>query len=316
MKKLGLILILPVMLCMAGCGALSKLLNDGYVETFYFSSQFVSGNSLLGVRESLHSFRSNFSGADYTLMFIDRITKQENVITVISIPEARIGWPDLLAAEANKTQDLFFTLTDAYTSWFLDLFNTQGTKIQRINLSKKPQTAHWNPDGSMIAVSYADGGIEIYNTTGTRLNQIEGGHHFIWKNTQEGFYLNSGTHLAHYNLTSNQETVISDSPVWPIQYNSETNIIYGATDNIVTEVNLGASPITLQTQTLNFVTKNYSITTISLDGNQVLIKDSDPAGGKGGTENFIYNISIIDRTENILKKIKERFTQKEYPNHD
>lgn len=297
MKKLGLILILPAILCMAGCSNLLKINN--YVTHAYFSSQVVSGNNILAIKESEHSRLSNFLGVDYKLIFIDSVTSKESTIASISIPEARLGWPDVVAVEANKTQDLFFTLTDAYSSLFLDIFNTQGTKIQRISLSKKPQTAHWDPDGTMIAISYADGGVEIYNTTGTRLNQIEGGHHFIWKNTQEGFYLNSGTHLAHYNLTSNQETIISDSPVWPIQYNSGTNIIYGATNNVVTEVNLNSSPITLQTQTLNFVTNNYEITTISSDGANVLLTDY---------RSGISRIMMINRDENILKIIKQKIS--------
>ena len=297
MKKSGLILILPAILCMAGCSNLLKI--DNYVTHAYFSSQVVSGNNILAIKESERSRLSNFLGVDYKLILIDSVTKEENVIAVISIPESRLGWPDVIAVEANKTQALFFTLTDAYSSWFLDIFNTQGTKIQRIDLSKKPQTAHWDPDGTMIAISYADGGVEIYNTTGTRLNQIDGGHHFIWKNTQEGFYLNSGARLAHYNLTSNQETIISDSPVWPIQYNSGTNIIYGATNNVVTEVNLNASPITLQTQTLNFVTNNYEVTTISSDGANVLLTDY---------RSGISRILMINRDENILKIIKQKIS--------
>ena len=294
---------LPAMLCMAGCGNLLK--SDKEVYIYYYSSQFVSGNSLLGIKESEHFSHSNDIGGDYQLLFIDSVTKQENVIAAISIPEARLGWPYILSVETNKSQDQFFVLTNARTAWFLDLFNRQGVKIKRIDLSKKPQTAHWDPDGTMIAISFADGDVEIYSTEGARLNQIDGGHHFIWKNTQEGFYLNSGAHLAHYNLTSNQETIISDSPVWPMQYNSGTNIIYGATNNVVTEVNLNASPITLQTQTLNFVTRNYEISGISLNGINILLKNTQFGHGKVTVENFIYEISMIDRTENILKTIKK-----------
>lgn len=291
--------------------------NNARYEKRYFSSCFINKNEISVIEEIQNSVNTGgnsyrLNDVTYNLLKVD-FNGNSELLSTISIPELTNSnfpyWPYLISFESNSACDRFAILTKVYSdnqyNYYLDVFDEHANRKRTI-LSKKPIRAEFGPDGASIAISYESGGFTIYDLQGNMLYDNSVGKCFIWKTDTEGFYLNSNSKLALFNVSSKQEVEIWNINLIPLQYNQNNNILYSVSGNILTEYNL-ASQISSHV-TLNFSSDEYKITDISQDGQRIILSYAKESDIPGSIANGIYEVFLIKKETNSLLKLKSYTT--------